>query len=769
MQGSPQNASAGAGFTMPANYNGAGFSNGTYTGQGIVNPSPNAAPIGTTAAQWQQMQGQAPQAPGLPQTSASPNTPGAVAGIGAGLAGVAGAALGGNSTGLGSLVNSLSGLGSAAVGATTGTQAVNAYDTQINNAINSQNQYYNTGVNTGNAGIGNVGNLLNQAQNYAGTSVGAQTGMLNNANQQTQQGVGAVGNYLGTALQQNQSATGLGQGANAALGQLTGANGSNPNYAAFQNQPGYQFTQQQGINALNRQAAASGNLYSTNTLQNLSNYTTGLASNTYQSYVNNLLGMSQIGSGAQNTAAQLAGQAGNQTGSLYNSAAGNAITTGQGINSAYNNAAQNTVNASGIQEGTYNNLINQAGNTGQGISNSYTNAGQANYSGVQQNNGSLSSTLAGNGPGLSSLLGLTNQNGGLSSLFSGINGTANGGYNGTAAGFNAGSLNGLTTDVPGLNTGGLLDLGSQTTNYGGVLGGLTDNGQSGIDSILGGLGDINFSGAGGQAAASLGSDGLGYLSDSAIGSIGAQSAGDLSSALSGAASSGAINLGSVAPGLGAASSLYNFFQNPTNPVTDINTAGALTSAGLTAAGLASAPETLGIGLGVAAISALVGGATKPNIPDRINQQVASQNGLQINSQGTLPSGNAVLSAGDLGVGAGTQSSKGSGQIYQINPQGSKADNTLYHWIGQSNSTNLENDAHNLSQWLKSGAITVGSDGTYTATNAAGQRTLSGIESIYNSTGGQGSWDMSPDAFESSLNKLLSSGAYSSGDAFGRGN
>ncbi len=174
-----------------------------------------------------------------------------------------------------------------------------------------------------------------------------------------------------------------------------------------------------------------------------------------------------------------------------------------------------------------------------------------------------------------------------------------------------------------------------------------------------------------------------------------------------------------------------------------------------ALGISSGLATAGIGLVGAGIGALVNSLTRPNNPDKINVQGAESEGMQVNPDGKLPSGNSVLFDNSLGVGAGTQSSKGSGEIYQLNPEGNAKDNTVYHWIGQNDSTALENDASALNKDIKSGG------------NA--DSTLASISDIYNSTGGEQGWGMSEASFVESLHSLLDSGVYSSGNAFGSGN
>lgn len=90
---------------------------------------------------------------------------------------------------------------------------------------------------------------------------------------------------------------------NGAFGQLVstlGLNGGAPNYAGFENSPGYKFAVQQGEQAIDRQAAAGGNLYTPNTMNAVGGYVTGLASQNYNNYVDQLL--RTAGYGAQGNA-----------------------------------------------------------------------------------------------------------------------------------------------------------------------------------------------------------------------------------------------------------------------------------------------------------------------------------------------------------------------------------------------------------------------------------------------------------------------------------
>jgi hypothetical protein len=117
-----------------------------------------------------------------------------------------------------------------------------------------------------------------------------------------------------------------------------GSAGGTPNYSAFYNQPGYQFTLQQGENAVNRNAAANGGLYSANTMTQENNYAQGQASTQYGNYVNQLNSMAGLGQVATGQTVQ-AGTAAAEGASNSLISAGNAQASGVlgaagGINNA---------------------------------------------------------------------------------------------------------------------------------------------------------------------------------------------------------------------------------------------------------------------------------------------------------------------------------------------------------------------------------------------------------------------------------------------------
>src|SRR3990167_5123295 len=76
----------------------------------------------------------------------------------------------------------------------------------------------------------------------------------------------------------------IGESADAALGAMFDAKGNLA--SGFQADPGYQFRQQQGEDAINRAASARGGRLSGRTLQELGEFNSGLASQEFGNYAN---------------------------------------------------------------------------------------------------------------------------------------------------------------------------------------------------------------------------------------------------------------------------------------------------------------------------------------------------------------------------------------------------------------------------------------------------------------------------------------------------
>ena len=648
----------------------------------------------------------------------------------------------------------------------------------LGNLLQSDNQVWNSGQSQINTGALNT--AINQDYSTAtgsvdssagaGTSIGSDLGSiissLTGSNLGTLAGYGAVYGLLAdqassTEQQNNSLANQIsaigqplvteGQGLTSAFGQgkltapfqsqVTAAETANQNTATSQGQQVARLLANSGggQNVQGAQASESQQINDAKTQAN-----TQAISQAFQNELSSGIGL--VGAGgayvqsgiqqeiASNTALQ--GQLANLMGTLANAYARQTSGSGSGSGTA-----------SGSLGSILNNLL------GKGSSGSVS-------------PGSLTSGI--NADTASNIAGLTAYNNGFN--VSGQDSALFGDINANMGADTLSNLNSVDTSLGGGATISLADLtgsASAASDAGGVASDIAgfSAGSAAAGTTLG------------NSAANLGNVGSPDFG-SIVNNIPAANFGsDASSAAGGGASAFRTATGAVGSALGISGAI----MNPTNAGADINGAVSAYNLGSTIAGGDTLGASLGASLGISAglatagigavalgVEALVTSMTKPNNPDRINVAGAQAEGMQVNPMGKLPSGNSVLFDNSLGVGAGTQSSKGSGEIYQLNAKGSAADNTAYHWIGQADSTNLENDAHNLNQWLQKGDVK-DTNGKYTATDAAGQRTLGGISSIFNSTGGAKAWGMTESEFVTSLNKLLSSGAYSSGNAFGRGN
>jgi hypothetical protein len=117
-----------------------------------------------------------------------------------------------------------------------------------------------------------------------------------------------------------------------ALG-LNGAQGNQAAQSAFQAGPGYGFAMDQGLQALDRSAAARGRLGSGNHSADLMQYGQGLANQEYGNWLSRIGGMSQMGLSA----------AGGQTG-RQGSLAGLDMGYGQSQANVFNNLGNNLSN-----------------------------------------------------------------------------------------------------------------------------------------------------------------------------------------------------------------------------------------------------------------------------------------------------------------------------------------------------------------------------------------------------------------------------------------
>jgi hypothetical protein len=173
----------------------------------------------------------------------------------------------------------------------------------------------------------------------------------------------------------------LGGGASQLLENLFGTNNGGkgtPNYSAFDNSPGYKFSVQQGDTAIDRAAASSGGLYSTNTLGALSSYNTGVASTQYNSYVNQLLSMAGLGNAAASGVGAAATATGGEIGSNMNLAGSAAAAGTLGQANAFSNLLGSNTGFGSLLAGYANgggaNAFNENAGGGGGVG--YNAAGQ---------------------------------------------------------------------------------------------------------------------------------------------------------------------------------------------------------------------------------------------------------------------------------------------------------------------------------------------------------------------------------------------------------
>ena len=144
--------------------------------------------------------------------------------------------------------------------------------------------------------------------------------------------------------------------------------------SSFQASPGYQFRLGEGINAMDKTAAARGGLLSGAQLKGVQNYAQGLASDEYQQYANRLQNLAQQG---QNAATQT-GVQGFQSTQAQNLASQNAAQAyGQGMlgqAQGYGQMASGITGALGQGLGMYAGYKSLGGGYGGG-SGSYGGAG----------------------------------------------------------------------------------------------------------------------------------------------------------------------------------------------------------------------------------------------------------------------------------------------------------------------------------------------------------------------------------------------------------
>ena len=143
------------------------------------------------------------------------------------------------------------------------------------------------------------------------------------------------------------------------------------NPSDLQNTPGYQFTLQQGQKGVNNSLSIQGLLGSGAQAKALSDYTTGLANNTYNQQLQNALGMYQTNYGtALGTYNTNAGQLGSLLNLGQNAAAGVGQANQNAAVNAGNAIAQGTIGSGSQTANTFNSLLN-LGKAGSSIYSAY--------------------------------------------------------------------------------------------------------------------------------------------------------------------------------------------------------------------------------------------------------------------------------------------------------------------------------------------------------------------------------------------------------------
>lgn len=195
----------------------------------------------------------------------------------------------------------------------------------------------------------------------------SQRDAANAANAQLEQNYSRTANNLNPYIN-------VGNSAIATIGAL-----NNGNTASFHEDPGYQFAFGQGLQGLDRSAAARGSLYSGGHSADIIKYSQGMEDQQYGNYYNRLMQTATMG---QNAASNL-GSVGT----------GNAAAIGSNLMSAGNAQANGYINNANAQSNMYGQVANAFGNwygnQGSTTSSSYSLGGNGAQSYQDINNGTL--------------------------------------------------------------------------------------------------------------------------------------------------------------------------------------------------------------------------------------------------------------------------------------------------------------------------------------------------------------------------------------------
>jgi hypothetical protein len=253
------------------------------------------------------------------------------------------------------------------------------------NPANTQQYGLSGSENALNQGMQGAGQALQTGNNQAlGTLQSGYSSALNQLGQ-GQQALG--GNFAGGGAQ-------VGLAAQQQQGALSGAMGQQAQQEAFQqfNQsPGQQFLQDQGMRQVVNANSATGGIGGGNILRELQQQGQGLAQQDFQNQFNNLGQLSSQGIQASGQNARNALSAANSSANLF----------GQGANMSGQLAQQ----GAGLQSSQGTNIANLLSGTANNISQGRLQAGRDIAGNVSSNAGALSSLANQQGQGLSDIVG----------------------------------------------------------------------------------------------------------------------------------------------------------------------------------------------------------------------------------------------------------------------------------------------------------------------------------------------------------------------------
>lgn len=347
------------------------------------------------------------------------------------------------------------------------------------------------------AGQGQVMQGANMALGNIAQGLGGTLGALN-------QGYGAAQGVMAGQMGQFNPYITAGQSAQGTLANALGLGGAAGNASAlsqFQTGPGYQWQVQQGLDAVNRNAAAQGLTGSGNALTALQNTGNQLANQSWNQWLGNLSGVGATGLNAlgQQTAAG---------GTLAGLLAGQ----GQAMGGAMTGAAQNMA---GINQGTGQLLGGQTIQAGQMGAGLQTGAAQNIAASQQAQGNNLSNLLTGGASQLGNIaMGLGNQASGVY-----------GGYGGAVGGLQSGlgqQISGTLGNMENIDVNALTNAGNQILQSGNnaMMAGQQASATE-LNTLLGGFGSL-LNAARGTGSAGTGPSALsnlGSMATSGIGSI----------------------------------------------------------------------------------------------------------------------------------------------------------------------------------------------------------------------------------------------------------